>query len=429
MKALYESTVAVIDHGLFIHVARRMARDCKKVYYWTPWERSFPMIREANIGGGFSDIERIDDFWPVKSEVDFWVFPDIGFSGLQAELKSQGCKVFGAGDGDTLEIFRGKLLKTLEQNGLQVPPHKAIVGMENLREHLRDKTDRWIKISRFRGDWETLHWRDWSQDETTLAFRANQIGSCCEDIVYYVFDPIETDIEDGCDSYFCGGKFPSRVIHGMEAKDKAYLGTFCDFEKLPQPVLETNEAMIPVLEQHGFNGFFSCEVRIKSPSDFYFTDPTCRCGSPPSQVMVEMLGNFSEITQAGAHGECLEPVEAAEFGMQLMVKMKRNPAQWFNTVIPEELDRWFKPTPCMMTKSGVMAFPPDEENVAGWLVAIGNTIEECLESLKEKIKILPDGLETDIAPMAALFEEVQEAENKSMEFTEKEVPEPQEVLS
>ena len=99
MKPLSESTVAVIDHGLFLHVARRLALDCKRAIYWTPWERSFPLIREGNIGGGFLDIERIDDFWPIKTEVDFWCFPDCGFSGLQAELKSQGCKVWGAGDG------------------------------------------------------------------------------------------------------------------------------------------------------------------------------------------------------------------------------------------------------------------------------------------------------------------------------------------
>ena len=429
MKPLSESTVAVIDHSLFLHVARRLARDVKKCFYWTPWERSFPLIREGNIGGGFPEIERIDDFWPIKSEVDFWVFPDVGFSGLQSELKSQNCAVWGAGEGDDIEIFRGKFLKTLDEIGLQVPPHAVIQGMENLRVFLKNKTDKWIKISKWRGDWETMHWRDWSQDEQTLAFKANQIGSVAEDITYYVFDPIETQIEDGSDGYFCGGRFPDRIIHGLEAKDRAYLGTFCDFSSLPKPVLETNEAIALVLEKFNYNGFFSTEVRIKTPDDFYFTDPTCRAGSPPSQVMTEMLENYSEIIQAGAHGECIEPVEAAEFGMQLLVKIKRNPAQWGNAVISDELDQWFKPSPCMRTKSGVTTFPPDEENVAGWIVAIGDTIEETLEALKERVELLPDGLESDIAPMATLLEEVQTAESKNMEFSPHPIPDPAEVLS
>lgn len=428
MKPLSESIVCVIDHGLFFHVARRLARDVKKCFYWTPWERSWPVVREGNLGGGFDDVERINDFWTVKPQVDFWVFPDVGFSGLQAELRSQGLPVFGAGEGDKIETLRGRFLTVIEKAGLQVPPHETIVGMEQLREHLKDKTDKWIKVSKWRGDWETFYWRDWSQDEQNLSFKENQIGPCCEDMTFYVFDPIDTEIEDGCDAYFCGGEFPKRVIHGMEAKDKAYLGTFCDFGKLPQPVLETNQAISQHLKECDYNGFFSVEVRIKTPDDFYFTDPTCRCGSPPSQVMTEMLDNFSEIVQAGAFGVCIEPVEAAEFGVQLMVKIKRNPAQWGTVVIPDELDQWFKPSPCMKNNSGVLCFPPDEENVAGWLVAIGATIEETLETLKGHIKLLPDGLETDIAPMADLFEEVKEAEKQDMEFTDQPVPEPSEVL-
>jgi len=429
MKPLAECTVCVVDRSLFHHVARRLARDVKKCFYWAPWERAFPTVREGNIWGGFSDVQRIDDFWPIKDEVDFWVFPDNGFSGLQAELKSQGCKVFGAGAGDSIEVFRGKFLKTLDAIGLQVPPFTTVKGMDELRDFLKDKTDKWIKISRWRGDWETLHWRSWSQDEATLTYRANQIGPACEDLTYYVFDPIDTDIEDGSDAYFCGGQFPKRVIHGMEAKDRAYLGTFCDFDSLPEPVLKTNQAIAPVLKAYDYNGFFSTEVRIKTPDDFYFTDPTCRAGSPPSQVMVEMLENFSEIVQAGAHGSCIEPVEAAEFGLQILVKIKRSPFQWGTAEIPDELDQWFKPLPCMKTGSGVIAWPPDEENVAGWLVATGNTIEEALDTLKERIDMLPDGLESDIAPMASLIEEINAAEDQGMPFTDGEIPEPEKAVT
>jgi predicted RNase H-like HicB family nuclease len=273
-----------------------------------------------------------------------------------------------------------------------------------------------------------MHWRNASQDDQALAFRQNQIGPACEDIVYYVFDPIDTEIEDGLDTYFVGGEFPKRVIHGVEAKDKAYLGTFCDFNDLPKPVLETATKIAPALKSLGHNGFFSAEIRIKTPNDFYFTDPTMRCGSPPSQVITEMLANFSEIVQAGANGVCIEPVEAAEFGVQLLVKIKRNPEQWGVAVIPKELDQWFKPLPCMITESGVMCWPPDEENVAGWLVAIGNTIDEAIETLKGYVELLPDGLESDIAPIAALLEEVKQAESQDMPFTEQVIPNPSTVI-
>lgn len=428
MKPLSKSTVAVIDHGLFHHVARRLARDCERVIYWTPWERAFPVIREANVGGGFDDVERVEDFWEIKSEIDFFVFPDIGFTGLQAELKSQGFPVWGCGIASDIEAYRGKFLKTLESVGLQVPPHTAIKGMAKLREFMKDKTDRWIKMSKWRGDWETVHWRDWALDEMTLVTRTAQIGPMAEELTYYVFEPIDTTIEDGSDAWFCGGTFADRIIHGLESKDKAYLGTFTDFEKLPEPVLDANSSIAPVLKECGYNGFFSTEVRIVDQKDYFFTDPTCRCGSPPSQVMTEMLENFSEIVQAGANGICLEPVEAAEFGMQVLVKIKRNPSSWGTVKIPAELDQWFKPTPCMKTADGVLCFPPDEENVAGWLVAIGDTIQETADTLNELVAQLPDGLESDMFPMMTLIQEIEELHAQGMEFTKEEVPEPVEVL-
>ena len=104
------------------------------------------------------------------------------------------------------------------------------------------------------------------------------------------------------------------------------------FQPFRNPSLKPTRQWLRYWREFNYNGFFSTEVRIKTPDDFYFTDPTCRAGSPPSQVMTEMLENYSEIIQAGAHGECIEPVEAAEFGMQLLVKIKRNPAQWGNDV-------------------------------------------------------------------------------------------------
>lgn len=428
MKPLSESTACVCDKGLFHHIGRRLARDCKTVYYWSPWEKDFPTLRDANLGGGWEGVERIDDFWPLKDEIDFWVFPDCGFAGLQAELKSQGFAVWGANGGDEIETKRGKFLKVLDEIGLQVPAHDVVTGMENLREYLRDKEDKWIKTSLYRGDGETFHWRSWDLDEPTLTFRENQIGPCCQDMKFYVFDPISTEIEDGVDTYFVDGKFPQRVIHGFESKDKAYAATFCDFQDLPEPVLKSVEAIAPVLADYNYAGFFSAEIRIKSPDDFYFTDPTCRAASPASQVMTELIENFSEVVQAGAHGELLEPVEAAKFGMQCLVTMKREPGQWGTTMIPDEIDQWFKPISAMKTSSGIVCWSPENENSAGWLVAIGDTLEETLETLKERVAMLPDGLSSDLAPMAELLEEIKASESMGMEFTPQPIPEPGSVL-
>src|SRR6516225_9486687 len=129
MKETKDVTACVVDHGLFVPVARRLARSFKKVYYFTPWEKSFPTVWDL-IGDGFEDIRRINDPWEVKESCDLYVFPDIGFAPLQRQLLEQGYPVWGARGGDILEISRGKFLQALEEEtNLPVPTFHKIVGL------------------------------------------------------------------------------------------------------------------------------------------------------------------------------------------------------------------------------------------------------------------------------------------------------------
>ena len=432
MKPISEQTCCVIDSGLFLHVAQRLARDVKKVYYWTPTEMSFQTVRKGCIGDGFDEFQRVDDFWRIKHQCDFFVFPHIGFSSIQMELKSQGIPTWGPCRADEFEFGRGKFLELLEKCNLKVPPYEVIKGMDKLRIHLEDKEDKWIKVSRWRQDFETMHWRSWKLDNTRLDYFATKFGSLKNEIKFYVFDPIETEIEIGSDGWFAGGKFPERTFQGMESKDKAYLGNFLDSSDLPIPLQKVNAAITPTLTEYGYGGFISTEIRCVDEDDFYFTDITERCGSPPSEVMDEMLGNYGEIIAGGANGICVEPVEAAKFGMQLYVKLKRLPGEWFEVELPKELEQWFKPMFCVRV-DGKLCWPPDKDNPdresdAGWLVSNGDTIEECLESLKSYIEELPEGLEADISPMAALFEEAKLAQESGMEITDDKIPKPSSVV-
>jgi hypothetical protein len=168
---------------------------------------------------------------------------------------------------------------------------------------LHDKEDRWIKISRFRGDFETLHWRSWDEDSNRLDAFAVKFGPFREQINFYVFEPIDTDIEDGCDTWCIDGAYPELVIHGMEAKDKAYIGTWQKYSDLPEPLRRVGDAFSPILAGFDYRSFFSTEVRITEDGEPYFIDPTCRAGSPPSQVMTEMIANYSEIIWGGANGK------------------------------------------------------------------------------------------------------------------------------
>lgn len=427
MKPTSKVVACFVDNGIFIPVARRLARDFKHVYYWSPCDRAFPHLRERVIGDGFDDIERIESIWDVKNRCDLFVFPDVGYASLQQELISQGFPVWGAREASSLEVNRGKFLDVLKTTSLPVPKYQTIKGLTNLRLVLKDVEDRYIKVSKIRGDFETFHWRSWREDESELDGYAVKFGPMKDQIMFYVFEPIETEIEDGVDTYCIDGQWPETIIHGMEAKDKAYLGTFQKFSELPDEVRIVNEAFSPILKQYGYRSRFSTEVRITPEGESYFIDPTCRFGSPPSQCETEMVGNWGDIVWHGAHGELVEMEQVAKFGVQALIKVDRS--SWQVMQLPDEVEQWCKFAFCCCV-DGCVCIPPDENGVPeiGWLVAIGDTIEEAMDSLREHSEQLPDGVSCEFHALADLLKEVQTAEELGMEFTDQEIPEPASVV-
>lgn len=420
-------TACVIDHGLFLPIAQKLGEQYKKVYFWSPWDDCAPKVERGIIGDGFENIERVRDIWSIKRQCDLFVFPDVGFAGLQQELVAQGFKVWGHHGADELETQRGLFLEKIEEVGMLVPGFHKISGITKLKEHLRNKEDKWIKISRWRGDWETLHWRDWEHDESTLDGYAYRFGPAKEVLTFYVFDAIDTDIEDGIDTYCIDGQFPSTVMHGMECKDRSYICSIQPMQDIDERVRIVPEKFGPVLGGYGYRGFFSCEVRIKDDESF-FIDPTCRAASPPSQVMTELFGNLGEIIWKGANGVLVEPEPTAQFGVQALMTVERDTEEWVVLDIPKEISQWVK---CGFACEigGRICIPPNPlGKMVGWLVATGDDLESAIDTLKEYRQALPEGVDCDVDSLANLLKEAQEAEKMGIEFTEEKLPEPEAVL-
>jgi len=428
MKPVTEVTFCVIDKGLFPHVARKLGEQSANCYYWTPWDSAFPKIENGLIGDGEERVQRVLDFWAIKHEVDAFVFPDVGFGGLQKELIAQGYPVWGHRGSDELELNRGLFLRTLAELKMDVPNYEVVRGLTNLRLFLADKEDKYIKVSRWRGNCETFHWKSPQQDEYTLDTLAYQLGPAKELIVFYVLDAIETDIEDGIDTYCIDGAYPSLVMHGLEHKDKSYLCSIQKFADIDERVRGVNETLAPVMAKYGHRGAFSTEVRIKD-DEAYFIDPTLRFGSPPSQVMVELFANFADIVWHGANGILIEPEPAATFGVQVAIKMDRTPEEWEAWALPEELEQWVKPSFSAQIDGMTVLLPSPIPSAGGWLVAIGDTIEETVETLREYRDLLPGGVDCDVTALAPALVEAEKAKDEGITFTDLELPGPEIVLN
>jgi hypothetical protein len=429
MKSVSDLTVCVIDSGLLLPVAQRLARSVKRVLYFSPSGEAFPTINKRIVGDGYADIERVKGMWAVKNDVDLWVVPDINQSDIQIELESQGRKVWGSRGGDSLEIYRELFHRKLAELGLDVPKFKIIRGMTALKAHLKDKENKFLKISEYRGSMETFHWRSWAVDEGMLDVLSVRFGPTKEIIPFLVFDPIETDLEIGGDCYNVDGQWPKLMLHGIEAKDAGYFSAVTPFDEMPACLVEIMEAFSPELARYRYRNEWSMEVRVKDDKAF-FTDPTCRGGLPSTASQLEVWGNFPEIVWAGANGELVQPEPLGKFTAEAIVKMKCDKTQWGVVEVPKELRQWLKLSSCCEI-DGRVCFPTTDDHgeEIGWLVAIGDTPKETLATLKDYAAFLPDGVSADLTPLEEIFAEIEQEEKAGIQFTEKTLPSPEEVIS
>jgi hypothetical protein len=429
VKEISDVTFCVVDSGAFLSLAHCLAEKAKHVFYWSPDMRAFPSLKQDYIGDGFEKIDRLRHFWPHLKEIDCFVFPDINQGPLQVHLEEEcGKAVWGSRDGDFLETERERFLRVLQKVGLEVPPHKVVVGLTELSQLLEDERDKYIKISRYRGDLETYHWREWDLDNGWLHWLGVNFGSLKEHIRFLVFDEIKTDLEIGGDTFNVRGNWPKKMLNGIEWKDKSYFSAVTDTPEMPQQIRDVMDGFGPILGKYGYANQWSMEVRVQGDKA-YFIDATCRGGLPSSGSQQLIWKNFPEIIWAGANGELVEPEPIAQYTIETMITTKADKDSWQDVVIDPALIPWARFSYCGQV-GNTYAFPPDEYHAGelGWLVAIGDTTREALDHAKELADMLPDGLNADVEALAGVIKEIESAAEQGIKVVHDEMPDPAEVL-
>lgn len=430
MKEIKDITAAFVDHGgLYLPLAQKLAQSYKRILYTDPCERAFPKINDSVIGDGFDNIDRVDSFWPHKADVDLFIFPDSQGRGVQAELRSQGFPVWGSGNAETLEQSREKFHRILGEVGLEVPTFEIVVGLSALREHLKDKTDKYIKISKYRGSLETCHWRSMDDDAGMLDCWAVKFGGVKDLIRFLVFDKIDTPLELGGDTYNILGQWPDSMWDAYEWKDKGYFGAWKKFGDMPEQTQAIMGAFGPVLKSEGHRNFWSMELRVMPDGSFKFIDATPRGPLPGTGSQTENIINLAEIIAAGSEGELVQPKPEKLFAAECVLTQKGQKEAWGSVRVPDELSRWMKlGGSCRV--DGRTWFPPDDshDEEIGWLVALGDSPIETIETMLKQAEELPDGVEACTDSLVDLLKEIHKSEAEGNEFTPQEVPEPAVVI-
>jgi len=432
---LSSKTALVIDQGLCGEVARRLARDFGKVKYYRHWEDNLPVAASFAVGNGFPEVERIKYLFEHIDSADLIVFPDVFHPDWQIEFEKRGKRVWGSRYACRLETDRIYFKKTLKDVKLPVNPFTVVKGVEALIEHCKEHEDCWIKISEYRGDGETWHHKNYRLSQCKLDALRYWYGPLGTRIQFIVEPTVDTEIEVAYDGFSIHGQYPKMGIQGYEVKDKSYIATFQKCADMPEQVQAVNEAIAPILKKHRYANWWGTEIRVDDQGTGFFTDATTRFPMPPGELTLEAISNISEVFWHGAVGDMVELEIEKPFAVQAEIYSHVAYENWLPLEIPDKIKRWVKfimgtnPNGPYIAPERDRAPNPSVYEPIGSVVALGDTIEEAIATLKEHAAQL-DGFDIDIK-LDALAENLQvihAAEEQGIEFTSDTVPEPSVVL-
>jgi len=379
------------DYGLFGEVALMIARETgARVLYNLPNKSAFPLSSLSLVCKNFGDVEVIPDreggkdFEDYEEEIDAYIYMDIMDGAEQMKLRREGKRVWGSGYSDKLEINR-KLYRELQKKlGIPAPPTKFVYGIKNLRKELQERGDKecWVKISLYRGDFETFHSFGWKTSEEIIEKWEYQLGPKKDDIWFLVEDPVEPDgVEPGYDGAFVNGEFLNPSAYGYEEKGAAYIGRICRLEQMPKPIQWLLEKHVDLLEEYGLQGNCSFELRIGKRGIPHSIDPCMRGGSPPTECIIEGFSNWPEVMFAGGDGDVVQLKPRAKYMALARVISSEAIDNWLTVDFPESIRRWIKFRNTTNANDKYQVRPSKMDTVAS-VVGLGDTPKEAAEEVK-----------------------------------------------
>jgi hypothetical protein len=402
--------------GSYTHIAQSLVPDFGVVRYFVPWEAGFPSCINALPGIGVDGLERCDDFFDVLDSTDLCIFTDVGMGGLQEWLRHQGMPVFGSGAAEKLERDRWYLKSVCKKVGIGTAEAEPIRGYDELRERLMNSDEEsHIKISYWRGDFETMHHKSPMESRRRLDQLSLDLGPYGPLAKFLIEEHVEAKrcVEVGVDPpAVVDGMYPDTMLWGFEAKDKAYAGTIAP---LPDRLRDTIQRLAPILTEFGYRGPLSTETR-ETPDGTYFLDATCRFPEPPSSLQSFMVANLGEVFWEAAHGRLVEPDYIAQIGVQIVIASK--------AVVDHPIavqfsrpDRTAVHGLCVIDGQSYAVSPAKIEECIG-AVGMANSLSDAMEeALEVAHSIKGEDLTFDESALATLVETIQTAESLGISWS------------
>lgn len=386
MKDLSNKKVLIYDYGNYFEIGQRLSRDYGTVYYFNPVEKNgFTEQRPLSVGMNVPGIVKVREWATVIDEVDLVFFPDSFEPNLQNYFRNIGKAVFGSVFACELEHNRSLLNKTLYDLGLPVPASYTMHGLDELEEFLKHSQDLWVKSS-LRGEMETWRHKRWELSEREIKRLRNTMGLYENKETYVLQEPIESISEIGYDGFCIDGAYPEVSLCGIEIKDCAYISRFVHYKRLPEQIRLVNDGLSPVFKDMGYRAQYHNEIIISKDKKGFLIDNTCRCGAPPTSIMLEAYSNYSEIVWEVAHGRMPKIEFEYQWGVELVIKSDTAEHQESPIVVPDENKKFVKIKNLAINEKGIWYHIPQgvkQLKEIGSVVGLGNTMQAAIKKAKE----------------------------------------------
>lgn len=387
---LKDKTVLFIDNGLFISFCRKIAPAFGRALYHKPFASAFVRTNDLAPGQGFSELEWIEQPQAIEDEIDLFVFLDLYQSGWQERLRKQGKRVWGAGSGEEMELFRWEFKEELKKMGLPVQHCEHLKGMEELKKYLKSKKGTvYVKTSYVRGDFETFKCEDYKIVEPRLKELEHILGVKADSYEFIVEDEIPDCVEIGYDGYTIDGSFPSIAMQAYEVKDCGMIGMVKEYKELAEPIRLVNSKMVGMLKEHGYRGFLSTEIRYTKDKKAYFIDPCCRLGTPSNELLQELFEGWPEVLWYGGEGKIVSPTRKVRYGCLAIIESEFATQDWLSVQYPRAIDEFVKLRFHVRKGEKDYIVPqiigiPD----VGCVVGTGETLQAAIKQCKERAEMI-----------------------------------------
>lgn len=411
MEDLSRLSVLVYDYGVFMPVAMRLAEAYGEVFYFCPWEGTYPTRDRLTIGEGVPGLTRVASFEEYEDRADLIVFPDVGMAGKQAGLRERGKAVFGTGYAAELEQDRLLFKDVLKKQKLPVGPFKVFQGIDALADFLKshDKQLLFVKVSTFRGNCETARFDSYLAFIPTLDRWAKSLGGFRQQQEFIVEFPIDGQ-EGGSDFFLSDGEYLPIGTYGYEVKDHGYIAKMMPLAKMPDAITYVNDRMTPVYREYRVSGAVSTEVRITTELKPHFTDACMRFGSPPAELICRAYENFPEIVLACARGEMVTPKPVAKYAAEVMISTEAARDGWVPLDYPKDLQKNILLRNLCCLDGQFYHIPQDNCTSLGAAVGFGDTREKAQAEALEYANEF--GFDFD----SAIFDKVSEYLEEAKEY-------------